>query len=127
MSCADRNTEALWDAYFGAGVDPNARTANGYTLLHEAARQCRTSDVPMFGVLAKMAGAKEQLDVQDIFGWTPLHWAAHEGHASVIMVLLDAGAKPDVRDEEGKTPFDVISSELEGTEAYWKLHEAQYR
>ena len=37
-------------------------------------------------------------------GWTPLHFAAYEGHADVVDSLLSAGAVPDARDRQGDTP-----------------------
>jgi ankyrin repeat protein len=40
-------------------------------------------------------------------GWTPLHYAAGMGFTAVVQPLLDRGADPSRRDEEGKTPLDV--------------------
>jgi RNA polymerase sigma factor (sigma-70 family) len=40
-------------------------------------------------------------------GWTPLHYAAGMGFSALVQPLLDRGADPSHRDEEGKTPLDV--------------------
>jgi RNA polymerase sigma factor (sigma-70 family) len=40
-------------------------------------------------------------------GWTPLHYAAGMGFTALVQPLLDRGADPSRRDEEGKTPLDV--------------------
>ncbi len=37
---------------------------------------------------------------------TPLHTAAFNGHAGVVVLLLAAGARTGVRDAKGKTPLD---------------------
>ena len=40
-------------------------------------------------------------------GWTALHYAAGMGFNTLVPRLLDRGADPSRRDEEGKTPLDV--------------------
>jgi ankyrin repeat protein len=40
-------------------------------------------------------------------GWTALHYAAGLGFGTLVPPLLDRGADPLHRDEEGKTPLDV--------------------
>jgi len=40
-------------------------------------------------------------------GWTALHYAAGMGFRTLVQPLLDRGADPSRRDEEGKTPLDV--------------------
>jgi len=39
-----------------------------------------------------------------LWGYTPLIWAAHNGHEKVVKILLDVQASPDKKDEEGETP-----------------------
>lgn len=39
---------------------------------------------------------------RDNSGWTPLHYAAFEGHQEVCEALLEAGARVDETDNEGK-------------------------
>ena len=40
-------------------------------------------------------------------GWTPLHYAAGMGFTALVQPLIDHGADPCHRDDEGKTPLDV--------------------
>ena len=40
---------------------------------------------------------------------TPMHLAARHGHAEVVKVLLEEGAKLTVSDEEGRTPLHIAS------------------
>jgi RNA polymerase sigma factor (sigma-70 family) len=40
-------------------------------------------------------------------GWTPLHYAAGMGLTTLVQPLLDRGADPSRRDQEGKTPLEI--------------------
>ena len=40
---------------------------------------------------------------------TPLHWAAHGGHAGIIRVLLYCGADPTVCDVDGATATELAA------------------
>ena len=40
-------------------------------------------------------------------GVTPLHWAAHEGNAGTVAVLIDAGANIRANTKDGKLPADI--------------------
>lgn len=42
---------------------------------------------------------------RDNSGWTPLHYAAFEGHQDVCEALLEAGARIEETDNEGKAPL----------------------
>lgn len=43
---------------------------------------------------------------------TALHMAAYNGNLELIRYLLDAGASKDVKDDNGKTPWDEASEEV---------------
>ena len=45
-----------------------------------------------------------EVDRQTHDGMTPLHWAAQEGHAEVVRLLLAAGARVDHQDRRGRDP-----------------------
>ena len=65
---------------------------------------------------------------RDKFGETPLHFAAQNGTSANIQPLLDAGADAKAKNEEGKTPWDLVqkNEKLKGTKGYWALNDAQY-
>lgn len=46
---------------------------------------------------------------RDNSGWTPLHYAAFEGHLEVCEALLEAGARVDETDNEGKAPLALAA------------------
>ena len=46
------------------------------------------------------------VDVANSRGFTPLHYAAQQGHAEVARILLAAGADPGARNNAGQTPLD---------------------
>jgi ankyrin repeat protein len=47
----------------------------------------------------------QEPNVEDSHGWTPLYWAAWNGHTAVVTALLGAGAALDKIDEVGRTPL----------------------
>jgi ankyrin repeat protein len=42
-------------------------------------------------------------NVGDDSGWTPLHWAANNGHTALVRVLLRYRARRQVTAKDGKT------------------------
>ncbi|GLH13787.1 Ankyrin repeat and KH domain-containing protein mask [Gryllus bimaculatus] len=60
-----------------------------------------------------VAAAQGCLDEQhrDNSGWTPLHYAAFEGHREVCEALLEAGARVDEADNDGKGPLMLAAQE----------------
>jgi ankyrin repeat protein len=40
-------------------------------------------------------------------GWTPLHTASDRGHAQLVRLLLERGARPNTTDSQGMTPLHV--------------------
>ncbi|GAB0134193.1 hypothetical protein EsDP_00002574 [Epichloe bromicola] len=63
-------------------------------------------------------GAK--LEARDTrYGRTPLSWAAREGHASIVSLLLERGAVIDATDGHGRTPLSLAAEN--GREAVVKL------
>ncbi|XP_049947961.1 serine/threonine-protein phosphatase 6 regulatory ankyrin repeat subunit A-like [Schistocerca serialis cubense] len=82
-----------------AGVDPNARDANGDTPLHAVA----AAGCP--GAAEALVEAGAHVDAADSSGSTPLHYAVRAGNLGVARVLLAAGADVEARDAEGDTPL----------------------
>ena len=62
-------------------------------------------------------------------GWTTLMRAVrYNNNPDVISMLLEAGARVNAKNKDGKTAFDYAqhNARLKGTDAYVKLREAQY-
>ncbi|KAI8148297.1 hypothetical protein BJV82DRAFT_591579 [Fennellomyces sp. T-0311] len=79
----------------GAKNLPNAESLYP---LHLAARQ---GHVELCRMLARN---RDDLDVPDKYNsWTPLFWAASDGHAECVQILIEAGCKVNMKDEYGKT------------------------
>ena len=58
-------------------------------------------------------------------GQTPLMYACQYGNSTeVIKLLLDAGARKDMKDEDGKTAFDYakVNKALPHDEVYWAIN-----
>ncbi|GLH16767.1 Ankyrin2 [Gryllus bimaculatus] len=45
------------------------------------------------------------INASDVFGRTPLHWAADKGAAACVKALIERGADPNVRDPRRMTPL----------------------
>jgi ankyrin repeat protein len=48
----------------------------------------------------------DHINMCDTTGMTPLHWAADDGQASIVTMLLDSGAKLSI-DHKGSSPLDL--------------------
>ena len=83
------------------GLEPGARSGDGFTALHLAAYFGGAETVR--ALLA--AGADPDADVANPFGVRPLHSAASVGDHESVRALLEAGADPDVRQQGGYTPL----------------------
>ena len=117
------------------GADPRLASADGMTPLMTAAGNGIRSpmedgmdrDAPE--ALQIMLDALDDADVNtvDVRGWTPLHGAAYRGNLEVIRMLVDRGAKLDVRafdagrkytdlglDEEGWLPVHIADGIVVG-------------
>ena len=49
------------------------------------------------------------VETSDVFGLTPLHYAAGHSALAVVAALIDAGADPKVRDIDGLTPLYIAA------------------
>lgn len=74
-------------------------------------------DTPFLATDWTIENSLEGLDEQhrDNSGWTPLHYAAFEGHIDVCEALLEAGAKIDEADNDGKGALMLAAQEGHAT------------
>ena len=87
------------EALLRAGIDVNARAADGATALHWASYH---DALPLADRLLH-AGA--DVDAANDYGVTPLSLACDNGSAAMVARLLEAGADPDAARSTGETPL----------------------
>ncbi|BES94932.1 Sad1 / UNC-like C-terminal [Nesidiocoris tenuis] len=93
-----KDTDALIDAIENGGIEVNFMDDVGQTLLNWASA---------FGTQEMVEFLCERgADVNKGQRSSSLHYAACFGRPSIAKVLLQHGANPDLRDEDGKTPLD---------------------
>ena len=49
------------------------------------------------------------VNAQDFDGWTPLHWAAMEGHKKIAELLIANGADVNLKNMDGNTPLQYAA------------------
>ena len=106
-----------------AGASVHARDVFGNTPLHQVASHTKSS-----AMITALLNTGAHVNAQNHDGWTPLHKAALNNKSpQVIDALLDAGADPKAQDKKGHTPsnYAYYNKNLEGTDAYQRLNQAQ--
>lgn len=85
------------------GADPNICASNGFNVypLHSA---CINDHFSMAKLLCDYGAS---VNVAQIAGLSPLHISAEFGNIELIILLLEQGAKTDLRMEGGKLPADL--------------------
>ncbi|CAG0890076.1 unnamed protein product [Cyprideis torosa] len=92
-------------AALDAGYGVQTADAEGITLLHWAAINNRKEIAAMLireGALVDALGGELKA--------TPLHWATRQGHLSMVVLLMEHGADPSLRDCEGCACLHVAAS-----------------
>ena len=72
----------------------------GETQLHHCARKGFTTSVKRLLSIRNI-----NVNVKDVNGSTPLHYAASNGHIEIIRLLLQNGAEVNAKDDSGWTPL----------------------
>eukprot|EP00316_Scyphosphaera_apsteinii_P015622 CAMPEP_0119309534 /NCGR_PEP_ID=MMETSP1333-20130426/15820_1 /TAXON_ID=418940 /ORGANISM="Scyphosphaera apsteinii, Strain RCC1455" /LENGTH=393 /DNA_ID=CAMNT_0007313527 /DNA_START=20 /DNA_END=1201 /DNA_ORIENTATION=+ len=88
----------------------NTEDLSGESAIHSAARKGNVA------ILKSLIGSRADVNFAGL-AWdksrasTPIHMAALFGQLENVQTLLDAGAKGDVRNKDGKTPLDFAKQE----------------
>jgi ankyrin repeat protein len=91
----ERNTTII-KSIIHTGIDLNIKNNIGFTLIHNASLEIETLEI--------LINAKVNVNMQDKFGRTSLHWAESRGDIDVCKILLDAGADVNIQEmENGQT------------------------
>ncbi|MGM0445744.1 MAG: ankyrin repeat domain-containing protein [Bacillota bacterium] len=113
----------------GAGEDPDIVGSVEGTFsmkaLHQAAFNENLEIVKL--LIEDYDAGVDGLSYTDDIIKTPLMIAAEKGNEKIVNYLLDAGADGSI-EYEGKTAYDYFkeNEELEETDTYWRLNDAQY-
>jgi hypothetical protein len=79
----------------------NVKNMYGRTQLHHCAINGLTTSVKrLLSIRNINVNVKD-----DVSGWTPLHWAAYNGHVEITRLLLQNGAEVNARSNEVYTPL----------------------
>lgn len=102
------STKAVASLLLEKGADVNTRTEDGQTALHGFAA------IPDRGLIQLVLLHGADANARDVLGSTPLHYvletfgrASTKDVADVCSDLVRAGAKSDLRNDEGVSPLDL--------------------
>jgi ankyrin repeat protein len=124
---ADRGDLAAVTALLAQGADVGAFDEAGQTALHWAARggdparphRERPAGGERLAVIATLLDAGADVDAVDrrphyvggSSGWTPLILALHHRQFGAATLLLERGADPNIRSNEGRSAMEIARAE----------------
>ncbi|BAS85747.1 Os03g0680100, partial [Oryza sativa Japonica Group] len=104
LFCAVLDGQEITVKYFlDKGADPNKKDAEGFAPLHEAAK------IGNVGIARLLLSKGASVDVSSSEG-TPLHVAASNGKSSIVLILLEHHANPNVMTPDCYTPLTAVLS-----------------
>lgn len=101
-----------------AGADPMLGTNENTTPLMVAAGlgnfEDPTEDQKKMDLEAArmLVSLGADVNAHDIYNWTALHGAAYIGADAIVQFLVDKGAKLNVKDRFGQTPYSIASGQI---------------
>lgn len=104
-TAAEGSTSVLKALIERLGARVQAIDASGLTPLHTAAKG--NSPKKTSAVLILLDIGKACPNDEDLKGNTPLHFAAHSNNVESVKLLLNAGARVNVKNDLGYTPLDL--------------------
>ncbi len=84
-------------------TEQNSAFPDGRSPLHLAVQTFAS-----LAIIDRLLKAGANLNIQDIYGATPLHYAVLLGRVGIIIHLINAGASLDIPDNKGNKPFDYL-------------------
>jgi len=60
--------------------------------------------------IERLLSSGTDVNAQDEYGWTALHWAAGKGHTTIVALLLQGGANANLPAKNHRTPFLVAKA-----------------
>ncbi|XP_062866689.1 ankyrin repeat domain-containing protein 10a [Trichomycterus rosablanca] len=74
-------------------------------------RACRDGDVRALCSLLQLHGGRAEIHTEDsLYGWTPIHWAAHFGKLECVLRLVEVGCEVNsVTTRFGQTPAHIAA------------------
>jgi Ankyrin repeats (3 copies)/SAM domain (Sterile alpha motif) len=105
---ADHSQYIIAELLLNFDADPNKQQNEGDTPLHHAAFR---GDTKMIEILLRH-NADPNIP-NSLFGRTPLHFACDCGYEEAVLIMLQYKADPQLRDNQGYTPFQLASLQIQ--------------
>ncbi|MDP8200533.1 MAG: ankyrin repeat domain-containing protein [Candidatus Tenebribacter burtonii] len=102
--CCKQSLEKLYEKLDEKNVFDRILTETDKNLLTEAAQ----GDSPQ--IIGWLCDKGFAVNEPDLYGWTPLHYAAESGNFDVVKALVDKGANIDKRNLMGESAFNITVS-----------------
>jgi ankyrin repeat protein len=91
------------------GADLGVKLEDGHTLLHRAVMgDLYFLGLPVNRLVPWLLEKGAPVNATDDGGGTPLHHAVHEENLEVVRLLLEAGADPNAKTEEGESVLEFV-------------------
>ncbi|CAB0030422.1 unnamed protein product [Trichogramma brassicae] len=103
------NRTSLIEPLLRNGADPNLANNKGCTALHIVCKRCNDVDlVEMLFEISKQVNQLVQVNIQDNYGNSPLHFALRYNRTNLIESLMKNGADPNLANAKGSTALHIV-------------------